>query len=334
MPPMTKGLPAKAAEKALAAAEAAGIEPRRLLCLAGIDEAPDELSFAELCELYEQAALLTGDDAFGLHVGERTSARMYGRLGYVAANCPTFGAALNGLVEFQGLWTKAVGLELLERRGTAVLRYWHKDRLEPERRRQESEQMLAALLTFARSVLDLPLRPKQVRFEHRRPADVAEYKRIFGCPLVFGARHNDLMFTPETLALPLPSADPVLGRLMAEEAESALARQRRGEPLLDRLRGRLEAAMLEGRPVSLTALASEADLTPRTLQRRLRSSGLTFRRLVEEARLAAATNLLERPDLALGQIAFRLGFSQPSAFHRTFRRKGRRRRNWTSEDNT
>ena len=317
---MPDSLPFAAAEKALALAEQKGVARQQLLAAAQVPEGAGSVSFRSLCAIYEDAARLSGDDAFGLHVGEWTSAPMYGQLGYVIANSLTFGDALAALSEFQPIWTQAAGLEVRRRRGSVGLRYWHRGAIAPGLRRQESEQMLAALLAFARRALGAPVRPRQVRFEHRAPANLEEHKRIFGAPIVFGADATEIVLPEAWLALTLAHADPILGQLMREQAQTVLADQVRREPLLDALHQALRQAIFASSEIRLADLAAAVGVEPRTLQRRLRQQGLTFRQVADEARVDVAKRLLEAADLALGQIAFRLGYSQTSAFHRAFRR--------------
>jgi len=58
----------------------------------------------------------------------------------------------------------------------------------------------------------------------------------------------------------------------------------------------------------------------RTLSRRLRAEGTTFKQLADEVRLQAAKELLTEPCISLAQISAILNFSQPSAFTHAFRR--------------
>jgi AraC-like DNA-binding protein len=61
-------------------------------------------------------------------------------------------------------------------------------------------------------------------------------------------------------------------------------------------------------------------VSPRTLQRRLREEGTTFLGLLEETQRALAEFYLRRPEVAICEVSYLTGFSQPSAFHRAFRR--------------
>jgi AraC-like DNA-binding protein len=312
-------LPPEAADKLFAAAAEAGVTRADLL---PGDGETALLTSEALCALYERASRFCGDPAFGLHVGERTSPRMYGLLGYVTAHSSTFGEALASLVAFQGLWSDAVAIELNSSRRHVRLTYRHRAAIPAERRRQESEQMMAAFLVFAREVLASPVHPVEVRFEHRAPPDTSEHRRLFDCRLRFGAPATELLFDLDLLARPLPRADPDLLRLIREQAGTKLARRMKREPLVARVEDRLRAAILASRERSLAEVAAELALGPRTLQRRLRERGLSFREAADRARFALARELLAGTGLPLAQIAFQLGYSQPSAFHRAFRRLG------------
>ena len=61
-------------------------------------------------------------------------------------------------------------------------------------------------------------------------------------------------------------------------------------------------------------------VTPRTLQRRLREEGVGYAALVEEMRAKFAAEYLNDPSLSISEISYLLGFSEPSAFSRAFRR--------------
>ena len=61
-------------------------------------------------------------------------------------------------------------------------------------------------------------------------------------------------------------------------------------------------------------------MSPRTLHRRLEEEGTSFRRVLTDVRRELAARHLQERRLAIGEIAFLLGFSEASAFHRAFKR--------------
>jgi AraC-like DNA-binding protein len=67
-------------------------------------------------------------------------------------------------------------------------------------------------------------------------------------------------------------------------------------------------------------VARQLAIAPRTLQRRLAAQGMSYQQLVDVVRREAAERLLTDASMSIGEIGYLLGFSEPSAFHRAFRR--------------
>lgn len=70
----------------------------------------------------------------------------------------------------------------------------------------------------------------------------------------------------------------------------------------------------------MDAVARAAGCSRQTLYRRLREEGASFESLVEKVRRRVALRLLRDPDLSVKEIAYRLGFAEPAAFSRAFKR--------------
>jgi AraC-like DNA-binding protein len=83
---------------------------------------------------------------------------------------------------------------------------------------------------------------------------------------------------------------------------------------------RLLHRRLDAGDLSLEAAAAALAMAPPTLRRRLRDEGHGFQALKDALRRDAAIDLLARPELALPEIAGRLGFSEASTFHRAFKK--------------
>jgi len=81
----------------------------------------------------------------------------------------------------------------------------------------------------------------------------------------------------------------------------------------------LAASFQKGTP-GLKGIAKELGMSPRTLQRRLGEHGASYHSLLDEVRRDLSRNYLLESEMALGEVAYLLGFSEVSAFHRAFRR--------------
>ena len=81
------------------------------------------------------------------------------------------------------------------------------------------------------------------------------------------------------------------------------------------------ASVLERDGAPALELAAEiADLSTRTLQRKLADAGLSYRGLLDEVQFETATELLQNADQNITEIASLVGYSDPSHFARAFRR--------------
>jgi AraC-like DNA-binding protein len=80
----------------------------------------------------------------------------------------------------------------------------------------------------------------------------------------------------------------------------------------------VEARLCDGKPHAVE-VARACGMSERTMHRRLKERGLSFRTLVEDIRHAKARSYLSRPGLSVAEIAFLLGFSESSAFRRAFK---------------
>src|SRR5580704_11743464 len=98
-----------------------------------------------------------------------------------------------------------------------------------------------------------------------------------------------------------------------------LARVPAGRSLRDDLRPVL-AARMTGGDMNIDAVARRRVTATRTLQRRLARTGTSFDALRDDARKLAAELYLSDATLSITEIAYLLGYSEPTGFHRAFRR--------------
>lgn len=314
---------AKAAEKITRAAAARGVPAGALYRAVGMDPAvlndPDSrIPFAQIVALYEHAATLSGDEAFGLHVGEHADPTAFDVLGYSVINSPTFGDALDRVVRYNSIWTNGscFSVETVKSQ-TRVVYLYLDDSI--QKRRQDAEMTFAALAVLGRRVTNVDWSPKEIRFQHARPNETAEHERIFQCPIFFEAITNEVVFDSIYLNLPIVKADPSLCALLDRHANELLARYPREDSLVERIRTLLKDE-LNGGDASLEVVAERLGMSARTLQRKLHASGTSHQELLDEMRRDLAVRYLREPGMAVCEVAYLLGFSESSAFHRAFKR--------------
>ena len=147
---------------------------------------------------------------------------------------------------------------------------------------------------------------------------MAWYGRIFGAPVRFGQNANRLIFDQDTTKLPLSNSDAGLCEALEEHARQILGGVTCEDRLLATLHGVLRDTLNGG--VGLDRAARSLGMSRRTLQRKLAERGLSFRRVLDDVRLARCRSLMSEEGWSALAACEVLGFSEPSAFYRAFRR--------------
>jgi len=141
------------------------------------------------------------------------------------------------------------------------------------------------------------------------------------------ARRDDCAFVvPELLGRLFQPAGgsgsgAVLRSLFGEMAKAARTlRDRRPErSFRRRVEAELAPRLAEGE-LGIAPVARALGCSRQTLYRRLKAEGLTFAQLLDDLRRREALKLVRNPALPVKAIAYRLGFSDPAAFSRAFKR--------------
>jgi AraC-like DNA-binding protein len=161
-------------------------------------------------------------------------------------------------------------------------------------------------------------RAEWLSFSHE-PDDAAEIERMLGCPVRTRAQWNGIAISREAWDLPLRRRDPILRSLLEQQANEIIARIPNEDETSMEVR-RLLAKRIVGGDTRIESVARELATTVRTLQRRLEEAGCSYQDLLEQTRRDAAEKYLSDRSLPIAEVAFLLGYSEPSAFHRAFKR--------------
>ncbi len=297
-----------------------GVRPATLLKRAGLsaDALADRdarIGYAVIARLLDACAAATRCGHFGLTLGSRWRLEHVGLPGELAASCATVGEALQAFTTHQWL-NSSGGVAYLHRNaGTTSFGYAV---FEPGLEvgiDQIHDMVIAAGVRMIRELAGKPgWAPAQVMLSRKKPGDTAPYRRFFGGPVRFDAESTALHFPTSFEATPVPNADETRRR----ELEARLAAAGR-EGILPRLRRMIRVAMVFGL-TSGDEVAVAMALARRTFNRRLSQYGTTYHEVLEAVRVEAAQQLLRETALSIGDIAGALGYAEPSAFVRAFRR--------------
>ena len=162
-------------------------------------------------------------------------------------------------------------------------------------------------------------KPKAVRFTHSEPSYRAEYDRIFDMPIEFNSSMNAIMFGEELLSVRVAPPNEYISRLVNREAESLLERLDNSTTMRRRVEDLL-IPMLHTGAANVEIVAGKLGVSRQTLFRKLKAERVTFEEILDQLRYRLALRYLKDEKITVNETAYRVGFSDPAAFSRAFKR--------------
>jgi len=181
--------------------------------------------------------------------------------------------------------------------------------------RQSTELAVGVLFRMCSAVLGPDWRPLEVHFVHPEAEELQVHRRLFRCPIRFGAEFNGLVVALSDLDRPNARADEQMARYARRYLDAIPAGRVSG--VEQQVRNTLYILLPAGRG-GLEDVADRLGLNARTLQRRLAASGLNFGNILDDVRAELAERYLVNGAYPISQVADLLGYSSPSAFTRWF----------------
>ncbi len=273
------------------------------------------ITAAQFCVAWAEGIRATGNPSLALDIAAATPSGAFGIVEYVCRSAPTVGGALQRWVRYLNLLDDAVKVGLAVEDDRAMLRVEQ----ESEAPASGAHELCFALVAkYVRELSAAPLRIVGVDFVHRAPPDVARYRSVFDAPVTFSAPVNQLVLPRAVLDASLVSSDPQLLAILTRAADELHARAPE-EPTLAAQVARVLRDALRDDEGHVEIVAKRLGLTARSLQRRLKDEGSSFNAVREQVRKDLSKRYLG-DNLSIAEISFLLGFSEPSAFFRAFKR--------------
>jgi AraC-like DNA-binding protein len=276
--------------------------------------------------LFDAAIALTGDPALALHFGEAVRMQDISIVGLVCEAAETtadVGRQLNRysrLVIDDGLGSPMVGGAI------AKEGFWmetvhpsyvaHPVLVEAELTRLVCNTRATFKAVPAFMAMRFPL---AAHFAFKEPPYRAEYERIFQAPLTFESDKTALLIDPMFATLRQPPRDSFVFGVLSERAD-ALLKELEGTKSMRAKVESLLMPILHTGDANMDEIASRMGLSRRTLLRKLSAEGVTFEKVLDALRHKLALHYLDGRKVSVNETAYLVGFSDPSAFSRAFKR--------------
>lgn len=271
----------------------------------------------EIVAIQNLVRLIPGKVGLGVSVAKRLHLGAFGIYGFAILTSPTARAAAETAVRFANLSYVVADMTLVQD-GTESRLEFDLSALPEAIRWFVLERHACVAMAFFRDFLqekqfsDFCIKSTEPDQQYAN-----ELSTLLGVPVQANSNADALVFPTSMLDQPLPKSDPVTQQYCIDQCKALLSQTMGGLPNWS-LKVRNQLVENIGSNPKIDMIASRLNVTERTLRRRLKEEGTTYRELYAQARLTLARQLLEKAGLTVETVSWRVGYSEPAAFVRAF----------------
>ena len=304
-----------------ATAESLGADVNSLLREA--DVAPEVLDipgiylpYANYLRLMDAAARATGAPHFGLEMTRNMTIGNLGIMGLVMSQAQTVGTAWHSFERFYRIHDTYATVKLEQAADRAIISY-----AIPRNDLPGARQIYDAAAGFSNNIMKQFCGPEfralGFGFPYAAPDERDCYDKLASEGLRFNTHAMEMHFNIDLLQRELPGGSDEM-RLLIDHYFSTVQDVDSHRPVSHQVEDLIRRLLPTG-DCTLTRIAETLYMSDRSLQLQLAEEQCSFRELLEKVRREIATYHLRRGDLPLTQLALLLGYSELSAFSRSFR---------------
>lgn len=287
---------------------------------ADLENQDSRVSLAKYSALMRAGKELCNDPALALHFGEAADPAEISVVGLIGAASTSMMDALAQVNRYSRL---VVDVDTGGGDRFQIVRDdagpWLVDaRLDPNAFPEITESTFARMVSSARRRGYAPF-ARAVRLTHAEPSYRGEYDRIFGAPITFGSDRNAILLEEFSLDEKIPPRPRYVFSVLAEHADALIRSLEESKSVRGRVESLLMPVLHKGE-ARMHAIASQMSISRWTLSRRLKEESTTFEQVLDELRRKMALHYLSGKKVSVSETAYLVGFSEPAAFTRAFKR--------------
>lgn len=234
---------------------------------------------------------------------------------------PNLEKALRQCLSNFGLFLKDFRGNLIVRGPRAIISV-DNHAVDPTKRRFGEETFLLLMISLLCWLGGRRITIDRAHFRHTRER-LSDDSLLWGFNLGFGESRTEVEFSSHYLRLPVVQTLSSLKSFLRTAPQWLVIRFRNQRGLASQVYQRLRGSHYGHWP-TLLEMAAELKLSPTTFRRRLEREGCAFQGIKDDVRRGIAQQKLRETEMSVVDIAALVGFQEPSAFHRAFKK-------WTGE---
>ncbi len=301
-------------------AESVGLDRQEALAAAGLR--PEQLATPESpipleapIRLWQFMIDTRPEEPLGLMLAQRMRPDAFGLAGHLFRHSEDVEQVFERMGRYQALIDPVLDLRTSVERGQLRVEFHHHARV--LELAHPLEGMVGSAVHTLRDWLSGAVEV-QVHFAHAPLHEPEVYAEYLPAPVKFEQPANAVILPLELLSQPIADADPAVAAFLKRLADEKLG-ERVDSPFSHRVVAAVEARLADVL-LSQEDVAADLGVSVRTMQRRLRDEGVTYSQIHDDVRRQRAERLLRDDELAIFQVAERLGYAEATNFTRAFRR--------------
>jgi len=281
-----------------------------------------EISAMQYTRIYQQVLSLLQDETFGTSRGGMVAPGAFRMMCYCIISCENLGQAIKRASEFYRTFFDERS-QLYANFSEQYTRVGYRTTSITGNTQVAAEDAYGLCMwhRFFGWLTGRPLELSRVDFAGDPPERLEKYETLFGAPLYFNQPHDLLYFDSACLSWPIVHTEHSLREFLRTAPYQLLIMENdvNGENLTAQVKAMIGYDFSDGFP-SFETISSALNMSAPTLRRRLKREDTTFQQLKDDSRCDVAKLYLDRVELSINEVALQMGFTDPSAFHRSFKK--------------
>lgn len=300
----------------------------------------EQLSYEQIASLLQKAVRRSNNPHFGLHLGEFFDLKATKAVDQIMDNSPTVRAAFQHAVYFSRLISDSMDCAIQEWEDRFQVNFEFNPDWAIHPQIAIRHNLDTALVCAFKSMHRLTTQthyPSLLQLPYPKPRFINEYFRIFNCRVTYNCQKAAIVFQRRLLDESIHSQNKGLLEMLLENARKELHSLPANSEIINRVKKAILAYLLKGEFPNIDQVAQSLSLGVRTLQRQLQAESQRFNKIVINIKMDLAIRHLCDNRHSVEEVAYLLGYAEPSSFIRAFRRaKGqspkRYVKGWDGED--
>ncbi|WP_188151548.1 helix-turn-helix domain-containing protein [Teredinibacter waterburyi] len=288
----------------------------------------ESISAARYGELYQAIIQATENEWFGIFVGGSVPLGSFRMMCLTMLHCQTLEQAVRRAGEFAEICRGMKVKYTMSPEGDMVhfrmmpVSFISSDEFAALLEEADPSHILTSIITwlkFAEWLVNKTIPITEIRLCYPRSRMGEPMVAINSDTVKFDCDHNGFSIEASNLSLPIVQDQESMLAMLRTAPYHLVTEDMMKLRFSDRVRNILKRDVSKAMP-SAELLASQLHMSATTLRRQLAKESTSYQRLKDECRMEAAFHFLSCTDFHNNDIAEKLGFDDPSAFFRSFKK--------------